>query len=393
MFSGRILQADAVRVAVVDGFPDAIDALARRAAGGRCFLRAAWFRAAAGACGGRTILATRADGSLVAAIPTVELGPSIVGARTVPGSYWPFRSVLIAEDAHPCELAQLFDDSRARSLLTPMWRVGPVYRDDPALDPLERAAAEAGWTVLTRPLGTGWLLDLAAMIAGEGWPRKSTRQRLAKYERQLGQSGEVRFRTVTGAEWSDAVFADLAAIESNSWVGKTTDGSGAKFLNPGQRALWRSATRDPEIARALSATILHVGETPVAFSFDLRSGDLQYGIASSFDERFAAARPGKIVTWRQLGWAADEGVRTVDLGAGDSGYKREMGATAGPEIVDLLIVRSRSMARLISLKWGEESPLGRDVFRATARKRPDLGRFLEPVIAAGVLAATLAVVE
>lgn len=382
-----------IAVDLVDGYPAVLDDLAGRAIGERAFLRAAWYRAAA-PDEGSTILATRGDGRALAAIPTAAFGPPLLGARAVPGSYWPFRSILIDAEATQDELAALFAAPQTRAALAPMWRVGPVYRSDPATAMLKRAAARAGWTVLTRTLGRTFLFDLAAMSADRAWPRKSTRRRLANYEKQLGQAGAVRFRFVTGDGWDEAVFDTLAAVEANSWVGKKTDGSGAKFLTEAQRGLWHRATRDPAIAGALSATILFAGDTPAAFSFDLRAGAMQYSIASSYDDRFAACRPGKIVTYRQLEWARARGVATVDLGAGDSGYKREMGAVAGSEIVDLLIVRSRSAAQLLRFKWGAESELGRDVFLATMDERGGSRSLIEPLLAAGAIAAaTLALTE
>jgi hypothetical protein len=276
-----------VRVQVAEGFPEEIDALAAHSMGGRSFLRRAWYQASASS-NGLTFLALRADGSPLAAIPTAEIGPPLVGARSVPGSYWPFRSILVAEDAESDELAAMLAD-RKLSSAAPLWRMGPVLRDDPVTALLEKAAARAGWTMLIRPLGRTWLLDLTQ----PGWPRKTTRRRLANYERQLGQTGEVRFSFLRGSEWDEKVFEALATIERNSWVARKTDGSGAKFLSEAQRNVWRRAVRDPVIAQALSVTLLHVGDEPAAFSFDLQEGDLQYAIASSYDDRFAAARPAR----------------------------------------------------------------------------------------------------
>lgn len=376
-----------IRVTVFREFPAALDALARRSCHERGFLRAAWYEAAASG-DPLTVLATGKDGSPVAAIPTTAGGFPPIGPRSVPGSYWPFRSILIARDATPGQLQSLLSSPRAVRALGPVWRVGPVLRDDATTAMLEQAAAEAGWTVLVRTLGQNYLLKLAELVASGTWPRKSTLRRIANYERQLARTGTVDFRFVRGGDWNEAAFAALARIEANSWVGRKTDGSGAKFLGDARQALWRRATRDPHIADALSATIMTVDGEPAAFSFDLRAGPRQYSIASSYDERFVAARPGKIVTYRQLQWAASEGVALVDLGAGDSGYKREMGATPGSDIVDLLIVRSRSVGQLLSLKWGAESERGRQLFRASDYARTRRQRFVRQLAAAGALAGT-----
>lgn len=189
------------------------------------------------------------------------------------------------------------------------------------------------------------------MAAAGNWPRKSTRRRIALFERKLSDQGEVAVRFVNGADWDERIFDELEAVERRSWVASRTDGGGAKFLNARHRQCWRRMVQDPELAERLSATILSVGGVPAAFSFDFRCGATEYGIAGSYDERFAAFSPGKIVTYRQLEGALARGIGLVDFGAGDSGYKRELGAVAGPEIVDYLFVRSRAAAALIRRKW------------------------------------------
>jgi len=47
----------------------------------------------------------------------------------------------------------------------------------------------------------------------------------------------------------------------------------------------------------------------------------------------------------------------MDMGAGDSGYKRAMGAYPGYKMSDLLFVRNRMAARLLSAIWGREMAL------------------------------------
>lgn len=366
-----------------EGFPDLLAELADREEGDRSFLRPAWFGEAAGR-GGHTLVARRCDGSLIAAFPTIDAGLPAAGVRAVPGCYWPFRSVLIDPSADESELAEVLAEADVRSALAPAWRLGPIYRDDPSVMRLTRAAARAGWTVLVRSLAHTFVFELGALVAAGEWPRRSTRRRLSGYARQLERSGEVSYRLVAGADWRDDVLDLLADMEARSWVGLETDGSGAKFLSADQRGYWRGVLRDPALAASLSATILTVGQVPAAFSFDLRAGDTQFAIAGSYAEEFAHARAGKLVTYHQLQQAAAAGVQRVDLGAGDSGYKRELGAVAGSEIIDLLIVRNRSVAQVLQLSWGGECEVGRTIHRASAGKGRSLKR---PLLAAGALAA------
>lgn len=349
MYATRIA-ADPVTVATVEGFPPEIDALA---AGGRAahgFLRAAWY-GPADTAGARTLMVRRGrDGALIAALPTVSFGPAITSARKVPGPYWPMRGVPVAADCDPLELAQAFAHPAARRL-GPAWRLGPARADDAATCLLIDAASLAGWHVLARPSGACWVIDCDAVRA-EGGLRATTAKRLGRLERRLAGLGTVSWQYVRGAQWSDAILADLGAVEAASWIAAKTDGSGAKFMTPRQRAQWQAALADPLLAEMLCATILRIDGKAVAFSFDIDDGPVQYGIAGSYITEYGRYEVGKLVNYRTLTDALADGQQVLDLGTGDSGYKRKMGAVEGYQLVDLLFVRHAAAARLMERVWG-----------------------------------------
>lgn len=396
MFQSRIKEPEVrgdIAVERLSGIDAAIDRVIGRHAGAHRFLRAAWY----GRCNHNdavTLIASRVDGTPLAAVPTVGFGPALIGARSVPGSYWPFRSLPISPDADTSELAAFFAHPLALDALGPVWRLGPVYADDRVTVAVKRAAAAAGWTVLLRRLGQTFVFDTRS-----GWPGRSTRRRLANYARQLAQHGDVTIDSVRGAGWNAAVLDDLGAVERASWIGRTTDGTGAKFMTEARRSDWGRVLADPVLAEALTATILRIDGKPIAFSFDLLADTTQYSIASSFHERFGAFRPGKLVTAHQLEIARELGIERIDFGAGDSGYKREMGAERGSEIVDLLIVRSRATATLLKLRWGRESTIARDAYLAAAtlrnagRETMRRGRFEALLAMAAVVAAAVSFIE
>jgi len=336
------------------GFPPEVDRLAQSSLSGHHFLRAAWFRASASEKG-QTLLVRRDNGALVAAIPTCGFGPAplvtaMLGARKVPGSYWPLRNILLADDADTFELAQALGHPAARSLGA-VWRLGPARSDDPSTLLLVEAARLAGWQVLSRPAGTAWLIDCDALRA-EGWPKSSTARRLRVAWRKLEERGTPRWRHVRGNDWNDAVIKDMGRIEAASWIARTTDGSGAKFMRPHQQRLWQGVLADPVIAENLAATILMLDDRAIAFSFDLDDGAWQYGIAGSYVEDLAECNIGKLVNYKALEDAIADGQSMMDMGAGDSGYKRAMGAVPGYDFADLLFVRSRTAARVLARLWG-----------------------------------------
>ncbi len=355
MYESRIA-ADPVTVAASPGFAPEIDALAARSLARHGFLRAAWYGAGSQSeTEARTLLVRRrSTGVPLVAIPTVPFGPAIAGARKVAGPYWPLRGVLVAPDCDNAELAEALGHPAASSLGA-VWRLGPARACDPALGRLVAAAWLAGWSVLSRPAGTSWIIDCDALRKA-GWPHKSSVRRTARIERRLAERGAVSWQYVRGRDWNDDVFAELGGVEAASWIGSKTDGSGAKFMTPRQRTQWRHAVSDPVLAQMLCATILRVDGRAVAFSFDCDDGPVRYGIAGTYRADFGAYEVGKLANRRALADAMSAGQQVVDLGSGDSGYKRKMGAVPGYNFADLLFVRRRSAAWLLKRVWGPAMP-------------------------------------
>ncbi|MET0307802.1 MAG: GNAT family N-acetyltransferase [Sphingomonas sp.] len=334
----------------VDGLAGGIDQVAAHAAPTHRFLRYGWFDAALHAYGGtaRTLTAAR-EGEAVAALPFAAKGPALLGLAEVPGCYWPFRSFPVREDADVAVGKALLDRLRreVRAL-----RIGPVYDGDPGLELLKEAAKARGWATLDRFVADSYALDMAALRDEGTWPRNSTLRKNRFHEKHLGEHGALDWAFVSGADWDDAAFDALAAIEEKSWIAARTDGSDAKFTTTGHGAFWRRAAGDPAIASMMWAAMLRVDGAPAAFSFDLNAGALKYAIANSYAPRFAKHSPGKLLYYRNLVRALDDGITDVDWGAGDSGYKRVIGAAKGPAIRDWLFVRPGVSALAANLLRG-----------------------------------------
>ncbi len=325
-----------VHASIVSGLPPAIDDVAESAPPSHAFLRRAWYAAALAAYGGdaRTLTIHR-DDRAVLALPIVPVGPRALRFAAVPGCYWPFRGFPLARDAGPdvatAAIAAL--GRRVRAL-----RIGPLYDGDVAVAPLLDAARASGWTVLARPIATSFLLDMAAAQAEGTWPRNSTLRKNRFHEKHLSEHGTLGWHFLSGGDWPQA-FDDLAAVEWSSWIAARTDGRDAKFTRAGHGAFWRAAAADPALAAMFRAALLTVDDRPAAFSFDIDCGTLKYAIANSYDPAFAKHSPGKLLYYRNLVEALGRGITTVDWGAGDSGYKRTIGAAEGPAILDWLLLR------------------------------------------------------
>lgn len=324
------------RGSVADGLATAIDAVAARAAPSHGFLRYGWFAAALAAYGGQArTLTVEEDGAAMLALPFVGIGPAALRLAAVPGSYWPFRSFPLAEEAGEATMKAAL---ATLAVTVNGLRIGPVYDDDPAAMPLIAAARAHGWAVLDRFVADSWLLDMAALQAEGTWPRGSTLRKNRFHEKHLAAHGTPDWRFLSGGDWPSA-FDALAAIEQASWIASRTDGSDAKFTATGHGAFWRAAAADPVVAGMLRAALLTIDGRPAAFSFDLDAGALKYAIANSYDPAYAKHSPGKLLYYRNLVEALGRSVARVDWGAGDSGYKQVIGAERGPAIRDWLLLR------------------------------------------------------
>lgn len=323
-------------VRIVDGIAEAVDAVAASAVETHRLLRRQWYVAAVDSYGGhaRTLLVER-GGRPVIALPLIGLGPKLLGLGQVPGCYWPFRSGPVSADADAADFAALLDGARRA---TRGFRIGPIYDGDPLLEGLQVAAATRGWRAMPRFIADSYLLDMAASQAEGPWPRNSTLRKNRFNEKHLATQGTPDWSFVTGRDWTPDAFDALATVEDASWIATRTDGRDAKFTAAGHGQFWRLAAADPVIADMLWAAVLRIDGQPAAFSFDLNAGALKYAIANSYDVRFAKHSPGRLLYYRNLVRALDDGITRVDWGAGDSGYKRAIGADRGPAIRDWLFL-------------------------------------------------------
>lgn len=327
----------ATRAVAVDGLSDLLNTVAEAGPDTHRFLRTQWFAAAVSAYGGqaRTIV-VESKGDPLIALPLVRFGPNPARLAAVPGCYWPFRSfpvsVRAGRPAYSALLARLATEVNAL-------RIGPVYDGDTSLEPLLAAARAKGWATLDRFVADSYLLDMAGAQAEGTWPRNSTLRKNRFHEKHLGDHGALDWQFLSGPAWAQGGFDALAEIEEKSWIAARTDGSDAKFTTTGHGAFWRAAAADPVLAEMMWAALLRVDGTPAAFSFDINAGALKYAVANSYDPQFAKHSPGKLLYYRNLVRALEDGITTVDWGAGDSGYKRVIGAEQGPAIRDWLLVR------------------------------------------------------
>jgi CelD/BcsL family acetyltransferase involved in cellulose biosynthesis len=128
-----------------------------------------------------------------------------------------------------------------------------------------------------------------------------------------------------------------------------------QFVDPDRRRYWERVAADPVIAPMLFASILSVGGQPAAFTFGLEVGGTRYHIANNFSRRFAEHSAGRFLLTKDFEAAAQRGIQRISWGSGDAGYKTDMGARPGPEIIDLLFVRPALLALPLRRLWSRDA--------------------------------------
>lgn len=257
-------------------------------------------------------------------------------ALSLGGYYWPFRS--LGQIDTSSQLAAAIA-AKLKAQRWPVLRFGPVRAGDPLVDAVLKQLQTHGWTCMVKPLGTSWLVNVPENEAAfEAIWGKHLADRVTYYTRRLSKNAPVRIvchTPATAAEWQQR-YDDCATIEANSWVAKT--GGDTKFIGEPNRQFWRGLLDTPG-QPPFQLCLLYVGERPVAFSLNLDLGDTRHIVANTYDDEFKANSPGTILTAHVLKDTLRHGIRHVDWGAGDSGYKQRWGATEGVQLLDRLAVR------------------------------------------------------
>lgn len=306
----------------------------------RRFLRPAWYKAWDAAYGDdrnwrrpvRYVPVEDGAGSAcVLPLATQRAGPFPFASLC--GSYFPSRGIPFCGD--PARLAAaclpvLRNEGAAAGV-----RLGPVPEDDPLLGALAPELERAGWQLLRRRIGTEFVLENpGGLDAYQSSLSGNRRKKVEYYWRKLHEAGatELHHFTDAGADWP-AILHDIQTVEAASWVARTGE---PRFLGARNGAYWTRLTADPWFGRAINVWLIHHDGAPVSFALTLDSGGTRYVIANSFDERVARYSTGAKIYQQLIFDAFGRGMKAINIGLGDSGYKSGWGARPASPLIDII---------------------------------------------------------
>lgn len=253
------------------------------------------------------------------------------------GYYWPWRGVAVEPGAGEHTLAELAAELTRRPC-GPVLRMGPLIDGDTDTQRFVTLLRARGWRGLKQESGPVFELALPAssealqaQVSGSLW------KNIAYLRRRLDKQGAVTTeRHRLTAEQAAPLLQRAALVEQATWVAQ--QGEDVKLVGAQNQAYWSQLAQDgggPEVVLWL----LSCGERDIAFSLHLEHGQTMCIVANGYDEAWKASSPGSLLSLDIFRDAIGRGLRLVDWGQGDSGYKQRWGALPGAQMMNLILFR------------------------------------------------------
>lgn len=285
---------------------------------------------------------------IIGFIPFARQKLSLLSIDSLAGYYWPFRTIHIGDiqysiEENAIQVGKLLANHPVGNVL----RFGPISGQDRGLLTVLRTLDKSGWYSLSKDNGSVFALDLPENISSLREVMSSSLLKNVEYcLRRLNKNNtpvSVERHVMTE---SLTIFDKLEKIELNSWLAKKD--SELKFVGSENRNFWLNLNRHKSSDLQSVFWILECNGEPIAFSAHLESNDTIYIIANSFDELWKNHSPGSILTFEVLKDAISRGIKKVDWGQGDSGYKQRWGAYPSSSIIDVMLFRPNLIGKIFA---------------------------------------------
>ena len=296
----------------------------------------------------------RGEVSAVLPLASLRLGPGL-GIRALAGPRQPFRGLVVRQRdfASAAEEigAQIIADTRLAAI-----RFSSVDGGDIALDTLVTYLKLRGWLTHQRflylTLATPLPDTLDQLHAQLG---KRREKRFRQKESRLKREGHYEIRVYRGLEesaWS-RVIGDLADIERRSWLVKL--GGETQFQSEEGRHFWRALLSDPETRGCWGVFVLFFQGRPACYCLTADMGGTRYSIYNHYDDAFRPLSLGSIVDHDVFRDAIERGMKKIDFGHGDGGYKQQsLGASPDGSLRDVVVAAPTGRGRALfaaSMGW------------------------------------------
>lgn len=194
-------------------------------------------------------------------------------------------------------------------------RFGPLDPDSLLYGELVEILSETGQISQTHHIYTNRYATTDGYSFSEYLKSRSGkfRQNLRRRQRNLENSGRIRFELVTGGEYLEPAISDCARVLSTCWRDPELDPMG--YI--------ASIIRASAAVGALRLGMLYIDKLPVAYALCVVSAGTASFLRIAHDERFKRQSVGSAVIHKVIEHILDVGrVREFDFGAGNQLYKK-----------------------------------------------------------------------
>ncbi|MGH8853711.1 MAG: GNAT family N-acetyltransferase [Telluria sp.] len=254
------------------------------------------------------------------------------------GYYWPWRGVAVEPGAGEQALSGLVAELTRRPC-GPVLRMGPLIDGVTDTQRFVGLLRARGWRGLK--LESGEVFELALPTSWEALQAQvsgSLKKNIAYQRRRLDKQGAVtaqRYRLTT--EQAVPLLQRAALVEQASWVAQ--QGREVKLMGAQNQAYWSRLAQHGGDGPEVVLWLLSCGERDIAFSLHLEHGQTMCIVANGYDEAWKESSPGSLLSFDIFRDAIGRGLRLVDWGQGDSGYKQRWGAQSSARMMDLILFR------------------------------------------------------
>lgn len=258
---------------------------------------------------------------------------SVLKVMSLGGYYWPFRGASIDRSRlSPALFAGLMAELISRESSYQVLRMAPVLANDPAIQTLCEQLRGRGWSQFTRETGRVFELEFASTESDLKAQMSASMLRNVLYmqRRTEKDKGPVTWRRYAGSGVTPDVLDEAASVEALSWV--YAQQGDVKLVGAGNKAFWQQVIDGLRPGCDVVLWVLYVDGHPAAFSFHLETRSTVFILANGYVQEFNQYSLGSVLTYRVFLDAVQRGMRHLDWGSGDSGYKQKWGAAAGSSL-------------------------------------------------------------
>ncbi len=266
------------------------------------------------------------------------------------GYYYPFRTFLCQPDVKETAI-DFFADTVHIDTSATIFHVGPLQASDQINLPLQASFRRKNWKIIDLSAGAQQVVNLPDTVeAFRASLSRNLRKSHDRRRRALETMGEFDisyYNNCTAAEW-EQVIDSCAEIEARSWLATDSNGKTRVY---GSETFWKNYADHPDGSKRLSVWVVTLNSKPIAYSLAIDAGSLRYSISGQYDEAYKKHGVGIIADMSMFEQAVESGKRVVNMGDGESDYKRRWGAQPGDELQSLYFFRPGLRGWLVGMAF------------------------------------------